>query len=498
MNNDGDLLRQFVQTHDESSFTRIVQQHIGFVYAVALRRVRDPHLAQDATQAVFIALARKAASVARDRSVVGWLHRSACYETRNLLRAQAHRVARETEAQRLGMISAGDEPSADFAALEPVLDDALRELSTADREAILARYFSAQSYAQIGATLRLNENTARMRVERALLKLRLRLQRRGIDSTTAALALALPACASAAVPAGTIATITKASLAGFSAGAGAVGLFAFMSTTKIAATAAILAVIAGFVYQNRQTAALAASLSSVREERTTALHQVDELGNQIAALKQRLAQQEHAGQTAATIGPKATAATTPADRPEIPGVTRTAPPGWHKNGSKPGAYDVGVDTLTTWGGMPSAYAASIDKVGNEFGGMMQTTSAEAYKGQRVKLAGWIKTQDATGGGGHLWLRVDGQQRPSLQFDNMDGRAPKGTTDWQEYSVVLDVPPESSTLNYGFFVAGSGKMWVNGFTITPVGNDVPSTDLKSKLPPTPQAPVNLGFAPPATK
>ena len=55
------------------------------------------------------------------------------------------------------------------------------------------------------------------------------------------------------------------------------------------------------------------------------------------------------------------------------------------------------------------------------------------------------------------MRVDGQQRGvSLQFDNMDNRPVNGTKDWQECSVVLDVPAESSALAYGFFVKGSGK------------------------------------------
>ncbi|HEX2101276.1 MAG TPA: hypothetical protein VHF69_11455 [Candidatus Synoicihabitans sp.] len=123
--------------------------------------------------------------------------------------------------------------------------------------------------------------------------------------------------------------------------------------------------------------------------------------------------------------------------------------------------------------------------------MMQTIAADAYLNQRVRLTGWVKTEDVAKAA-QLWLRVDGPQNgQSLQFDNMHGRAPKGTTDWEEYSVVLDVPPESTRLAYGFFVAGEGKMWVNGLTITPVGSDVPSTNLKTQSQ-LPKTPVNLGF------
>lgn len=92
------------------------------------------------------------------------------------------------------------------------------------------------------------------------------------------------------------------------------------------------------------------------------------------------------------------------------------------------------------------------------------------------------------------MRVDGKVTGQiLQFDNMNGRAPKGTTDWQEYSVVLDVPEEAKSVNYGFFVSGKGQVWVNGLTVTKVGSDVPVTNMLTtrRLP---SNPVNLGFAP----
>ena len=81
----------------------------------------------------------------------------------------------------------------------------------------------------------------------------------------------------------------------------------------------------------------------------------------------------------------------------------------------------------------------------------------------------------------------------LGFDNMDNRSVKRTKDWQEASVVLDVPAAASALAYGFFVAGGGKMWVSGQKMEVVGPDVPTTNMLTKkaLPPTP---TNLGFDP----
>jgi hypothetical protein len=146
--------------------------------------------------------------------------------------------------------------------------------------------------------------------------------------------------------------------------------------------------------------------------------------------------------------------------------------------------------------MPSAYVKSIESSVDGFGGMMQMSSAEDFFGKRVRLSGWVKTADANDGGGHLWLRVDGQQSgQTLQFDNMDSHPVKGTTDWQQYSVVLDVPPEAAALAYGFFVNGTGQMWVSGTKLEPVGPEVPSTNMiTSRAPRLPKAPVNLSFDP----
>lgn len=186
---------------------------------------------------------------------------------------------------------------------------------------------------------------------------------------------------------------------------------------------------------------------------------------------------------------------TPAAPVARPGVTQTAPAGWHKNGAKADSYVVGVDTTQTWGGMPSAYVQSLTPtVEGGFCGMMQTTSAESYVGKRVRLSGWLKTEDANEGGGRLWLRIDGQERGQmLGFDNMQNRPMKGTSDWQEASVVLDVPAGASALAYGFFVSGGGKMWVNGQRIEVVGTDVPTTNMVTR-PALPTGPRNLGFDP----
>lgn len=168
----------------------------------------------------------------------------------------------------------------------------------------------------------------------------------------------------------------------------------------------------------------------------------------------------------------------PSGRPSATsGETVGAPPGWWKNGRNPENYVAGVDSLQTRGGGPSSYVRSIREATDSFGGMMQTTPAENYIGKRIRMTAWVKTEEANDGGGHLWLRIDGEQRGQmLGFDNMDNRPVNGTADWQEASIVLDVPPGAVSLAYGFFVSGNGKMWVSGHTLAEVGSDVPTTNM----------------------
>jgi hypothetical protein len=428
---------------------------------------------------------------------MGWLHRSTCYETRNIMRAKTNRLARETEAQRLGTTL--PEAYAETEVIAAALDQALSELSETDRDAILARYFSDQSYAEIGSTLRLNENAARMRVDRALAKLRHRLMRRGVTSSAAMLAGALPTCASTKVPTGLHVSIVQTSILSVAGGPGIAVFLGFMSITKLAVGVMAVAAIGGLFYQYQRIAELETSLAFARAQSGASARKFESIQREVGNPRRQTMPPERPRTEAATqerIPESAPATRIGAPLAQTqPRVTPTPPQGWRQNGSANDLYEVGVDETNTWGNMPSAYAKSTGAADGKFGGMMQSISAEAYRGQRVRLNGWIKTEDANEGGGHLWMRVDGKERNQMHgFDNMDGRAPKGTTDWQDYSIVLDVPAEATNLNYGFFVSGKGKIWVNGVTITPVGTDVPVTDMR---PEAKSAPVNLGFTPPRT-
>jgi hypothetical protein len=199
--------------------------------------------------------------------------------------------------------------------------------------------------------------------------------------------------------------------------------------------------------------------------------------------------------TRESLAQQPTSVVKPPDAPAAGRVTTHAPDGWMKNGIKMSDYVTGVDYVVTHDGAPSAYVRSIKPEIDGFGGMMQMCKAANYSGKRVRFSAWMKTEDANDGGAHLWFRVDGIGDEMLQFDNMDPRAAKGTTDWRNYAVVLDVPDGAKALAYGYFVAGTGKAWVSGVKVEEVGTDVPSTNtyIKKRAPRRlPDGPVNLGL------
>jgi hypothetical protein len=260
----------------------------------------------------------------------------------------------------------------------------------------------------------------------------------------------------------------------------------------------VAALIFLLLRQNSATQELQASVDVMAKERDSFRGELQKVNRQVADLRRAAAiKTEEAPKP--VVAEKPAVAERPAEPVARPGVSVTAPAGWWKNGKDPEKYVVGVDSLQTWGGMPSAYVESLGEAKGSFGGMMQTTAAENYSGKRVRLNAWLKTEEANDGGGHLWLRIDGQEQgKTLGFDNMDNRPAKGTSDWQEASVVLDVPAGAKSLAYGFFVSGKGKMWVSGQTLNEVGADVPTTNMLKARPPEPKAPTNLGFDPKQAK
>jgi hypothetical protein len=113
------------------------------------------------------------------------------------------------------------------------------------------------------------------------------------------------------------------------------------------------------------------------------------------------------------------------------------PTGWIVAGSKPAEYESGIDASAAYNGHSSAFLKAKKPVVEGFGTLMQDFRAGHYLGKRVRFSAFVKAEGVQGWAG-LWMREDkGSQQ--LAFDNMQDRSIKGTTIWQRYDVVLDVP-----------------------------------------------------------
>ena len=250
MTPDCELLRRYAESRCEEAFAELVRRHLNLVYSAALRQVNgDVHLAQDVTQTVFTDLARKADSLSRRPVLTGWLYTSAHFAAAKAVRTERRRRAHEQEAQTMCELLRDSAPDLEWSKLRPVLDEAMHKLKEADREAILLRYFEQRPLGEIGARLGVSENTARMRVDRALDKLRAHLVRRGIHASAAVLSTAISVSAVQSAPAGLAATLTSASLAGAAAAGTGISatLVKLMATTKLKAGIISVIVVASVV-----------------------------------------------------------------------------------------------------------------------------------------------------------------------------------------------------------------------------------------------------------
>jgi RNA polymerase sigma factor (sigma-70 family) len=242
MQDDRELLREYVESKSETAFREFVERHLPFVYSIALRRVGgDVHLAQDVTQQVFTDLARKSAVLFRHHAINGWLFVSARYAAAEAVRRERRRHEKEQEAMIFHQVQLEGASASEWEHLRSGLDDLVDRLAEKDREAVLLRFFQGLTFADIGTRLGLNENAARMRVERALEKIRRCLARQGVKSSAGVLALVLAGQAGAAMPAGLADVVTGSAVASSAAG-GATLLWQLFTMNKI--TASLIGVVA--------------------------------------------------------------------------------------------------------------------------------------------------------------------------------------------------------------------------------------------------------------
>ena len=272
------LLKAYADRRLEAAFNELVHRHVDLVYSAAIRMVRDPHLAEDVTPGVFIALARQASELVERATLAGWLHRTAQNIAAQTVRTIERRRAREQEAFAMSeQISSS--PDVRWEQIEPHPDAALGELIDADRDAVVLRYFHKKSAAEIATILGVSDDAAQKRVNRAVEKLREVFAKNKITIGAGSLGILISANAVHAAPAGLAAKIFAAA-SGLTVTAG----ITMIQKLFIAGFAAVA--IGGGIYSfhlQKQIAALHEQQTSLNRQIAQMSQERDDAKNQLAA-----------------------------------------------------------------------------------------------------------------------------------------------------------------------------------------------------------------------
>jgi RNA polymerase sigma factor (sigma-70 family) len=185
--------------HDsEEAFAALVTRHVNKVYSVALRHTGNRRQAEEISQAVLVILARKSQHLGKRVILSGWLYQTARLTAANYLRTEMRRLNREQEAYMQSILN---EPESEaWRQIAPLLDDAMGRLGEKDRNAIVLRFFENKNLREVGQALGASEDAAKMRVNRALEKLRKFFTKRGVALSGAVIAGAVSANSVQAAP----------------------------------------------------------------------------------------------------------------------------------------------------------------------------------------------------------------------------------------------------------------------------------------------------------
>lgn len=184
--NGSDLLHQYRRSGSERTFSELVRRFASMVYSFANREVQSSQLAEEVAQTVFTRLAQSPPrNVSSEAELAVWLHRTTLHVAIDTWRSEMRRRTREAKAAAMHMRP--DDAAQEWDALAPHLDEAIDQLKSADKRAVLLRFFQQKSLREVGLTLGTTEQAAKMRVGRAVDRLRSVLLSKGITCSAAAL-----------------------------------------------------------------------------------------------------------------------------------------------------------------------------------------------------------------------------------------------------------------------------------------------------------------------
>ncbi|MHC4914858.1 MAG: RNA polymerase sigma factor, partial [Planctomycetota bacterium] len=202
---DSSLLAEFAERSSESALAELISRYQDLVYSTCRRVLGDAHAAEDAAQATFLVLVRKARSLRREGSLMGWLFRTAELVARNTRRARARAARRESEA--VAMRKDTGSGGASWEEVRPELDAALVSLPRAQCDAVVMHYMGHMSHEEIARQLGCPRTTISARISGGLARLRAKLLRRGVSLPVAALGGMLSGQAVVSAPAGLAASV---------------------------------------------------------------------------------------------------------------------------------------------------------------------------------------------------------------------------------------------------------------------------------------------------
>lgn len=175
---DGDalLLERWRSERCKESFAKLVARHTSWICALARRCVKDRHLAEDVTQAVFLILSKKANRIGPDTPLSAWLFRVTRFAANDAIKREA-RSRRRIERAAAFSTDLGEEAGSDP---DIDVDECIACLGEVDRQVVLLRFYEDKSMAQLAQSMGITEHAAKKRVARALNRLRRIFARRGI------------------------------------------------------------------------------------------------------------------------------------------------------------------------------------------------------------------------------------------------------------------------------------------------------------------------------
>jgi RNA polymerase sigma factor (sigma-70 family) len=189
---DADLLKRFIESSDQAAFELLLWRHERMVFGVCQRTLGSWHDAEDAFQATFLALARKAASISRRQSVASWLYKVAYRVAARLrVRTSRHAALARKAAGLAHVVATHDAAPIVEAAIRPIIDKVLNQLPEKYKAPIVLCYFEGKTYAEAARLLGCPRGTLSIRLTRARLLLKNRLANEGLTLSTGLLVAAL-------------------------------------------------------------------------------------------------------------------------------------------------------------------------------------------------------------------------------------------------------------------------------------------------------------------